>query len=256
MRSPTRILLPLVVLAPVLAACGAPTTPPGPTHDIEVTYYAPPIANAPAAFGAAVTVFDPDAIAIASADGAPRPSLIEGRTGQLLGPVGLIDEDGELQLDLPPADEDLEAVLVPAAQLLDYVIGDPLGCPVTVSDASVNVTPLAFDAITVPGIAPLTGHGAYYGLLTTEELEDFDDSDAIVRLSYYGLVYADAPLTVTATDDGCVTGESLYADLNLEAGWNWVKWSPVFDETDTLTHRTLEVIDEPPALLLTYVPAI
>ena len=256
MLSPTRRPLRLAVLAPLLAACAAPTTPPGPTHDITVTYYAPPIADAPAAFGAAVTLIDPNAVLIASEDASPSAALIEGRPGLLIGPVALIGEDGTLELDLPQADEELEAVLVPAAELLEFVVADELACPVTASDESVKVTPLGFDAITVPGISPLTGYGATYGLITTEEVEDLDDSAALDRLSFYGLVYADGPVEVTATDDGCVTEESLHAELSLEAGWNWVEWRPVFDETDTFSHRSLEVVDEPQELKLTYEPAI
>lgn len=176
-------------------------------------------------------------------------ALVEVEENVFVGPPVAIDEDGGLHIDFVEADEVLESILVPADQLL---LGtDPTQCPVDVSDETVEVTPVTFDFITSPGIAVLTADGIFPGLLTDQALPDFDVT-TLAEHTVYGFLYASAPVEISATDGGCVDEGATIED-SFDAGWNWLAWTVVLDETDDVSHVHATDVEAPDLVSLTMI---
>src|SRR5690606_40943340 len=94
---------------------------------------------------------------------------------------------GSVALDFVDADSDLEALLVPADELLLGI--DPMACVVTASDTSVVVTATAFELITIPGVVVLTADGLVPSVLTAEPMTA-TDTPSLAEHTFYGFVYA------------------------------------------------------------------
>ena len=71
--------------------------------------------------------------------------------------------------------------------------------------------------------------------------------------TFYGFVFATGPVEVTATGEDCVAQETV-VELDLDAGWNWVAWSFVYDEGDAFSHIRLASVEAPADPVLTTVP--
>lgn len=223
----------LCALVAALTACGTTQPPQSPDLAVTASYYDPPVATPVVPLAAAMMVIAPGAVSMGAGDHVASSALIEVEEGWYVGPVTPIGEDGSVAMDFLEADSDLEALLVPADELLLFV--DPVVCTVTASDASVMVTATAFDLVTTPGVAVLTADGLVPGILSDEPIIATDTA-SLAELSFYGFVYASAPVEVTALGDDCVTA-GVTADVSLEAGWNWVVWTLVPDEmNDYLVH--------------------
>lgn len=248
---PTSRLLPLLALSALLAACGGgQSTPPDKTSYAELSFYTPPVEGAPSALAVAVGVLNASNMDKVRAGESLSPAALVDAGELLLGPMAVVGDGGAVKVPLPEADADLEAVLVPAAELL-YHAGDQ--CVPEVSDETVMVTPaLVPDGIAVPGFFVLTAWGLGYGLLTPEKLTSFEESEFFSQ-EFHGLVYADAPVDVVALSDECVLGE-VVADVSLEAGWNWVVWTVVLNEFDEPSHFMLQNAGDVTGLELTYFP--
>lgn len=216
MHTTPRTLL-AAALALMLTACGTQRAPATIT-ELTAAYYAPPVAGTvPPAFGATMMVFDPLPVeALAPA------ALARVSEYWKLGPAGAIGPDGSVTVPLPPADDDLEALLVSAPDLLFE------GCALAASDPSVLVTPTGFELVTSPGVAVLTSEGWVPGVVTDVALPSFEEAD-VLGVTFYSFVYATGPVTVTGEGAECISeGETV--ELELEAGWNWVGWS--FTDTE------------------------
>src|SRR5690606_1674486 len=130
----------------VLAACGRQTPPPQPEPQVVASYYDLSGGVEPPAFAAAVGVYDRNALSTASASqGRDAANLTDTGVGWFLGPIAGIGTDGRFAIQFPEADAELEALLVPVADMVQY--SDPNLCQLDASDAAVNVTWTAFEGI-------------------------------------------------------------------------------------------------------------
>ncbi len=250
MRTIVRTALVLAALAATLTACSTTTPPPEqPSPDVTASYYDPPAAvTPPVALAAAMAIISPVPVAIAtSGEPSTTVSLIDAGEGWFLGPPAAIDEDGSFTLDFLPADDDLEALLVPADEMLLDV--DTTTCDVTVSDPTVEVTAVAFELLAVPGLVVITVDGMAPGILSDEPMTA-TDTPSLAQRTFYGFVYATGAVEVSATGPGCVA-ETTTAEVSLEPGWNWVAWTVVLDETDSFSHVHMADVEAPEQAYLT-----
>ncbi len=254
MRISFRTVLVLGAIAAALTACGGTTQPPQPAEpDINASYYDPPIATPLVPLAAAMLVISPEPVLMGAGVEHTVPSgLIEVGEGWFVGPASPIGEDGSVAMDFIEADGDLEALLVPADELLLGI--DPVACAVAASDTSVMVTATAFELVTTPGIVVLTADGLVPGVLSDEPMTA-TDTPSLAELTFYGFVYASAPVEVNAMGDDCVTA-GMTADVSLEAGWNWVTWTVELDEMDSFSHVHVGDGEVPAEAHLTFVPFI
>src|SRR5690606_26071245 len=173
MRTSLGMALMLGALAVALTACGTTQPPQSPEPDVKATYYDPPVATPPVPLAAAMLVISPEPVLMSAGGQQIAPSaLTEVGEGWFVGPVAPIGEDGSVALDFVDADSDLEALLVPADELLLGI--DPMACVVTASDTSVVVTATAFELITIPGVVVLTADGLVPSVLTAEPMTATD----------------------------------------------------------------------------------
>lgn len=253
MRTSLGMALMLGALAVALTACGTTQPPQSPEPDVKATYYDPPVATPPVPLAAAMLVISPEPVLMSAGGQQIAPSaLTEVGEGWFVGPVAPIGEDGSVALEFVEADSDLEALLVPADELLLGI--DPAACAVTASDTSVMVTATAFELITTPGVVVLTADGLVPGVLSAEPMTA-TDTPSLAEHTFYGFVYASAPVEVSAMGDDCVTA-GVTADVSLEAGWNWVAWTVELDETDSFSHVHVGDVEAPAETHLTTVAFI
>ena len=255
MRTSVRTAVALGVLAAALAACTTGTTPPpaGGGESITLSYYLTPETEAPPLLAAAVAVSDPDFVlpVAVDAEAASPAALIDAGNGLWLGPLAFPAEDGTIEVELPELDADLQALLVPAEELIRG--NDPVACPVTVSDEAVMVTQMRFLGAPLPSVVLLTTWGMFESFVTAEEVASTDlwefGQDGI-----YALIYATGPVDVTATDPGCV--DQFYSfDLSLEEGWNWVRMTAVLTgEPPEPSHWFVQEAEEPAEPKVTFIP--
>jgi hypothetical protein len=222
MRTPS-IVIAALALAVVLAACGAPTTPPRDTsYTVAGTAHAPPSAPDLLPLGVSVLLIDDDVIGVSAA---ATSAFIEVEDGYHLGPINPVAADGSFELVFPDGDDVPASTLAPADQFV-YNAREIPTCQIDASVASANVTVTGWQFISFPGIVTFFLEGAALSLVTTEPVDLEDPSLEVFDITFATWVYADEAVDVT-TGAGCVAaGVETRVDVSLSAGWNQLEWVP------------------------------
>lgn len=171
---------------------------------------------------------------MASSDAITTAAMIEIDPGVFLGPVSPIDEDGGINIQMPPL-EDLPAELFqPATAFVSGVDAFP-DCTLIADQPGVLVTTVVSETLpflTLPGVFLVTAEGTIPVAVNDASF----DLDTITPAELYShpfivWVYTQGDVSVQSSGAGCsiAAGVDFAVDVDLATGWNQLAWEYDWD---------------------------
>lgn len=210
-----RTFAPLLAVALLLAACGAPTPPALPSVSGESYTFD---VGQPEALAVGFVMLEASFVATAAPGDLAGASLVEVVEGVWMGNVAPVDAAGGFRVVLPAAADVPAATLEPLDEAVWNFVQD--ACTVEAAPAGARGSVTLFEGIVVPGLVALTTEGSFLALASDVA---FDGGGGLADLdgSYQGWIYVDRDASLAAS--GC----DYTADLTLEEGWNQLAWTIV-----------------------------
>lgn len=214
-----------IVLATILAACGAPP-PPEPEPDPEPTVLEGVYIGDAASLPMAVALLALDETVLpAVADGGVAPGAVELVPGVHVVGSGFVGADGEVALELLDGDALPPEVLLPAARAFvgGYGAEVPVGCTIAPDDDAARATAFGVAEIVAsfaPSLLGFTPAGTETMVFTSTAVDlGTPDLNAATLITY---VYADRPVAFASSSTCADALQDLTVAVDLEAGWNRV----------------------------------
>src|SRR5690554_559891 len=222
------LLVPLALL--LLAACSQPPTVSAGGPLRAGTVHTAEGSTLPPVLGAAILLVD----FVAALE--TTSTVTEVSENFYVGPLAPVGSDGAFELTFPAGADIPAGVMLPVEESVINLTG-LASCTITATDPSVMVTGMAFEGLTLPGVALVTVEGLYLALSTAEEVEDVDAPDLFESARSQTWVYASGPTQLATSPATCEfplpSEDSISVNATLSAGWNILEWTIEADATST-----------------------